>query len=141
MTRRHITAYTLVDITDTGVMSTRHSNKKEYHQAQNMNVLVQIIGLRTQPFDITVTKLPRTKLSKFKFKTAATRSPVWKMKFYVEHGLVWGNARNPLSGLLLDAHNVAITSDLDNTVEFKINVFDTLHDVNLYFEDSGNMAS
>ena len=132
---QQITAFTLVDITDTGTVRVRDSNTREYHQQQNLNVLLQTIGLRAQPFDPVVTVMEEVPLAAMhfgKFYTDETAT-VWTLKFYVEHDMAWSDGEDQLAFLKADANGVAITSDLDNTLEFPINIFDTSDNVNLYF--------
>lgn len=132
---QQITAFTLVDITDTGTVRVRDSNTREYHQQQNLNVLLQTIGLRAQPFDPVVTvmkNVPIASLNFGKFYTDETAT-VWILKFYVEHDMAWSDGEDQLAFLKTDANGVAITSDLDNTLEFPINIFDTVDNVNLFF--------
>lgn len=135
MTQQIIVAYTLVDITETNTVHVRDSNTKQYHQMQNLHVLLQTIGLRAQPLNFSVTKFERISLDNYKFADFnVTAANVWALQFEVEHELIWANENGPLDELINDANSVAITSDLDNTVEFLINQFDTKSQVNLYFE-------
>lgn len=130
-----ITAFTLVDITDSGTTRVRDSNKIEYHQQQNLNVLIQTIGLRAQIFDPTVIIHNQPKISELRFGNFYTNEIVcvWTLGFYIEHEKAWSDGENDYAFLKSDAHGVAITSDLKNTVEFPINIFDTRDNVNLYF--------
>lgn len=132
---QQITAFTLVDITDTGKIRVRDSNTREYHQQQNLNVLLQTIGLRSQPFNPVVTVMKNVRLSDMQFGDFYTdeTATVWSLKFYVEHDMAWSDGEDQLALLKSDANGVAITSDLDNTLEFPINIFDTVDNVNLYF--------
>ena len=50
----YYTAYTLVDITNTNE-SKITKNKGAFLQQQNLNTLIQTIGIRSQPLDIQVT--------------------------------------------------------------------------------------
>lgn len=131
---QQITAFTLVDITDSGVTRVRDSNTKEYHQQQNLNVLLQTIGLRTQVIDPRVSILyeadTRGRFSDF---FGGARATVWMLKFQIETDQVWSDGEDELAYLKSDVHGVAITSDLDNTVEFPVNIFDTRDNTNTYF--------
>lgn len=135
MTQRY-SAFTLVDITPTNINRARDSNKREYHQQQNLNVLMQTIGLRTQVYEPEVIILPNQSLAGTKFgkKYSNQIATVWRLNFQVEYDMVWHDQDDPFSLLISDANNIAITSDLDNTVDFSINVFDTSNDINLFFE-------
>jgi len=129
-----VTVVTLVDITNTGVRRAQESNSKEYHQQQNLNVLLQTCGLLTQVFDPQVTILHDSniqgRMSKFFGVTHAT---VWLLKFRIETDQVWRSLDNELALLEQDVNGVAITSDLDNVVEFPVNIFDTQDNINTYF--------
>lgn len=131
----YITATTLVDITNTGCVRVSESNKKEYHQQQNFNVLLQTIGLRTQLFDHTVSILCNKSLENTEFGEIfkSDTATVWELSFYVENPMVWYDESDPIYFLKQDAHRVAITSDLDNSVDFLVNMFDTKDNINLYF--------
>src|SRR6056297_2448956 len=132
---QQILAFTLVDITDSGTTRVRDSNTNEYHKQQNLNVLLQTIGLRAQPFDPEVQILENESLDNMGFGEFFGIDPqrVWSLKFQVEHEMAWSDGVDQLALLKQDANGVAITSDLDNTVEFPINAFDTRDNVNLYF--------
>lgn len=130
-----ITAFTLVDITNSGITRIRDNNKREYHQQQNLNVLLQTIGLRTQPFEPKVTPYIESDLQDVGFSDFFGKEPqmVWMLTFYIEGESVWIDDDDPLALLKTDVHGVAITSDLDNTAEFPINMFDTRDNVNTVF--------
>jgi hypothetical protein len=130
--RQNIHILTLVDITDTGITRVRDNNTKEYHQQQNLNVLLQTISLRTQPLEPVVKIYPELSPmsaleSKFGFGNVFSddRARVWGLHFYVESEDVWRDGDDPLGLLKKDIHGVAITGDLDNTVDFPVNIFDT----------------
>lgn len=130
-----ITVFTLIDITDTGTRRVRESNTKEYHQQQNFNVLLQTIGLRTQLFDYKVNIQPNNVLHSafadtFKDETAT----IWSLTFRIETDSVWSDGVDELALLKTDLHGIAITSDLDNTVDFSVNIFDIKDNVNTYID-------
>jgi hypothetical protein len=133
-----VTALTLVDITDTGVRRVRDSNTKEYHQQQNLNVLMQTIGLRTQIFDHNVTHYQNVSLASgemgdiFGGGTAA----MWGITFNVETEAIWNDGIDALGFLKQDVDGVAITSDLDNTVDFDVDMFNTSNNINITFKIS-----
>ena len=49
-------AYTLIDITNTNETKIAR-NKLHFFQQQNLNTLIQTIGLRSQPLDVEVLPL------------------------------------------------------------------------------------
>jgi hypothetical protein len=130
--KQNIHILTLVDITDTGITRVRDNNTKEYHQQQNLNVLLQTISLRTQPLEPVVKIYPELSQmsdleSNFGFGNVFSddRARLWGLHFYVESEDVWLDGDDPLGLLKKDIHGVAITGDLDNTVDFPVNIFDT----------------
>jgi hypothetical protein len=132
-----VTARTLVDITDTGVRRVRDSNTKEYHQQQNLNVLMQTIGLRTQIFDPVVLRHSEAPLDDQMSDIFGNDNAVmWSLMFNVETEAIWNDGSDELALLKQDVHGVAFTSDLDNTVEFPVNIFDTTDKVNIIFQVS-----
>jgi hypothetical protein len=136
MPYERVTVYTLVDITSSGAVHVRDSHTKEYHQMQNLNVLIQTIGLRAQPINYRVVKLEDQDLSEYEFGDAYTgNQSVWRLTFEHEHPLAWYNNDHPFGQLIEDATGIAITTDLDNTVDFDINIFDCKTTPNLYFEE------
>ena len=129
-----ITCHSLVDITPSNVTFARDANTKEYHQMQNLNVLAQIIGLRTQIIDQTISVLEED-LGYYNFHSRYKgKQRIWKMLFTHEQPHVWSNEEGRLALLNNELHGNPITSDLDNTVEFPINIFDTLSEPNIYFQ-------
>lgn len=135
MTQR-IVIYTLVDITPGTLIKVRDSNTTEYHQQQNLNVLLQSISLRSQPIEPQVIVHHQTKLSEMNFGKFYDhdKATVWSLSFYNEHDSIWRVGDDELANLRFDINGVAITSDLDNTVEFPVNIFDALDNINIYFE-------
>lgn len=135
MPYERVSAYTLVDITPSDAYRVRDSNKPEYHQMQNLNVLLQTIGLRAQPFNHEVSKLQNQNLADYRFGSIYTgQHTVWRLTFDHEHPMVWSNGEDEFASLKQDANNIAITSYLDNTADFPVNVFDTIDNVNLYLQ-------
>jgi|SRR6056297_49918 len=138
--RQNIEILTLVDITNTGITRVRDNNTKEYHQQQNLNVLLQTISLRTQPLEPVVKIYPSlaavsdlNRLFGFGNMFPDDHARIWSLHFYVESEDVWRDGDDPLGLLKQDIHGVAITSDLDNTVDFPVNIFDTQINPNIAF--------
>jgi hypothetical protein len=125
--------FTLVDITDTGVSRVRDSNKQEYHQQQNLNVLLQTIGLRTQAIEPHVKIFYEADLRGRFSELFPKTSTVWCLSFRLETESVWRGGSDELSLIKKDLHGIAISGDLDNTVDFVVNIFDTRDNINTYF--------
>ena len=132
MTQR-ITVRTLVDITNSESIRVRESNTTEYHQRQNLNVLLQTIGLRAQAIEPVISVEHNVDLADLDFDNKFQNATVWTLSFYMEHEFTWSDGEDELALLKSDTHGVAITADLDNTVDFPINIFDTADCINTYF--------
>ncbi len=136
MTLQFVSVFTLADITPQPEWTrVRDSNKIEYHQQQNYNVLLQTIGLRTQVMDATVEQLDELS-ALWMFSSLYDhyeKTNVWRLRFGFESPQVWSDGVDELALLREDVHGVAFTPDLNNTVEFPSNIFDTKVNVNTYF--------
>ena len=124
-------AYTLVDISNTNESKIQR-NKLHFFQQQNLNTLVQTIGLRSQPLDIEVLPLMAQDVVNFGFgKQYQGLHTVWKMQFSIEHSGVFS-----LKDLLDDCNGIPIYTELEETTELPSKCFET-HDnklTNLCFE-------
>lgn len=135
MTEKY-TAYTLVDITKSNITNYRSNDTHGYNQQQNLNTLIQSIGMRSQPLDITVAVLETQDIAKYSFGSAYSGlHTVWKFDFVVEHNNVFTNNDDDIYFLKQDCNRVAFTPYLDETVNFLNNVFDTNTSeyLNIYF--------
>ena len=104
------TAYTLVDISNT--QETKHDrNKLQFFQQQNLNTLVQTIGLRSQPLDIGVQAIMTQDIVDYGFgKQYHGLHTVWKFNFSIEHSNVFDYNGKKLHHLINDADGVATVS-------------------------------
>ena len=116
------TAYTLVDISNT--QETKHDrNKLQFFQQQNLNTLVQTIGLRSQPLDIGVQAIMTQDIVDYGFgKQYHGLHTVWKMQFSIEHSEVLSD----LSQLLNDCNGIPIYTSLEETAEISSKCFETV---------------
>lgn len=122
------TAYTLVDITDTGVSDPTQT--KSYNQAQNLNSLIQLVGLRTQPVMISV-DLVEDDLSNYDFGSGFTGlSNIWMLKFATERSGYTTEAT-----LISDAGGLPIITGLDESVSISPSVLNSTSATakNIYF--------
>ena len=118
-------AYTLVDISNTNE-SKINRNKLHFFQQQNLNTLVQTIGLRSQPLEPSVSVLLAQDIVNFGFgKQYQGLHTVWKMQFSIEHSGVFS-----LTDLLSDCNGIPIYTELEETNELPTKCFET-HDSNL----------
>ena len=125
-------AYTLVDITNTNETKNTNNNLK-FLQQQNLNTLIQTIGLRSQPLEPSVSVLMAQDVVKYGFgKQYQGLHTVWKMKFSIEHGQVLDD----MDTLLQDCNGIPIYIGLEETAEINSKCFET-HDstlVNILFK-------
>ena len=135
---QHWYVVTLVDITETGVF--REKGKRR-NQQRNLDTLLQTISMFSQPTCMPVRHVttsyniqslllgmdPQKQMfgSRFMFtqKMFNQDYKVWILPFYPDHVDVFG-----LDGesLIQALHNVPVNVGLDETQEFKYNIFDTL---------------
>lgn len=137
----YFNAYTLIDITDSGVTNMFDQDQIGYHQAQNLNVILQTVGLRSQPTIVSVREMTNQTLSEYNFGsdfTALTNQQVWLVKFTSEHKGSWKNNNDNTYHLVQDCNGVAVTDGLANTATFDTPVFNTTGpaQLNLYFEQT-----
>ena len=122
-----ITAYTLVDISD----------DKSALQQQNLNVLIQVASLRSNPMQIDSVLLGNQDLTKYNFgEDIGGNQNVWKMVFDIEQQRVYQNKSGELGGLIDDVHNCPIIDDLMESCKISPAVFDSKNErtKNIYFE-------
>ncbi len=122
-----ITAYTLVDISD----------DKSALQQQNLNVLIQVASLRSNPMNIDSELFGNQDLSKYDFgEDFGGNQNVWKMVFDIEQQGVYQNKSGELGGLVDDVHNCPIIDELMESVKITPAVFDSKNEKtkNIYFE-------
>lgn len=133
----YFTAFTLVDITDSGVTDPRTSDVIGYNQAQNLNVLLQLISLRAQPIVVSISKREDQDLADYSFGStfSNTEASVWIIKFATEYKGAWANGVDQSYHLVNDCQGVAVTTGLDETETITPALFNTVSSTakNLYF--------
>jgi hypothetical protein len=130
------TVYTLVDITDTNVTKSNTVNVYKYNQKQNLNTLIQIIGLRSQPLNYSVTTLPAQDIVNYSFgKSFSGLHTVWKLEFASEHKDVFSKSQDNVYFLKEDSDGIPITTSLDETVNLSTSAFESKSEeqLNIYF--------
>lgn len=138
----YFTAYTLVDITDSGVTNPNSGDTDGYNQAQNLNVLLQVISLRAQPIVVSITKRETQDMADYSFGSGYTGTQtIWITKFATEYKGAWAGNGNNTYHLDQDCDGVAITTGLDDTATLAENAFNTTDAVNknLYFMRNDNL--
>jgi hypothetical protein len=132
----HYSAYTLVDITNTNVNQSR-THIVQSNQQQNLNTLVQSLGLRSQPINPKISVLMTQDIVNYEFGIAYQGlHTVWRLDFSIEHNDVFSKNGNKTFHLLNDCDGVAIYTNLEETTELKTKSFETISTkvVNLYFK-------
>jgi hypothetical protein len=130
-------AFTLADISNSNVTNHTSSDVLGYNQQQNLNTLIQLIGLRSQPMYYEVIKLPTQDLVNYAFGNVFTGlHTVWKFEFISEHTDVFKYNDDDLYFLKLDCDEVAFINNLTETVHFTTPIFSTTDskNKNLYFK-------
>ena len=119
------TVYTLIDITDTGVVSPK-GNSKGFFQAQNLNTFIQSISLRSQPVLSSVEKLDAEDVADHQFGSNFTGlHDVWVLKFASETADAWVKESNDTYMLEEDFNTMPIHVTLDETALINPEIVDT----------------
>jgi len=118
---------TLVDITETKQYRRDYNLEMEWEQQQNFVMLLQTIGMRVNPLYDSSPLKSIVDLKTYHFGSYYTKTQaVWDFDFYIEYDGGLANDQGDSAGLLVnDLHLVPVISGLTETVNFKINVFDT----------------
>jgi hypothetical protein len=133
-----ITAFTLVDITQTGVIRDTDGRELERNQQRNWETVLQCIGIRAQPMNIQMPPGPieHAEMKNYEFGEFFTgEHKVWAFSFSVEHPDVFHDGKSRL-GYLEDSFNeVPIISYLTETARFMLPIFYTHGAIkNIYFK-------
>lgn len=129
------TCLTLADITDTG--NSNPAAGDPYEQAQNLNSLLQCVGLRSQPIMVSVDVLESQDLADYSFGTDFTGTQtVWVLKFATEH-----KGSTTVANLNVDVEGLPIYTGLDETVSISSGVFQNASSSakNIYFVENDNL--
>tara|TARA_B100000965_G_scaffold200677_1_gene167558 strand:+ start:200 stop:664 length:465 start_codon:yes stop_codon:yes gene_type:complete len=133
------TAYSLVDITDTGDSDPK-GNTVSFQQAQNLNSLIQALSLRTQLVLSSITSSD-VDLSDYEFGSLFTGThKVWVFKFASEAQDVFAKREDKMFFATEDTHGVPIHDSLTETASIE-SFFNTMSDVNknMYFKYSDSL--
>jgi len=136
------TAYTLVDITQTNESRIKKNNTQQYLQQQNLNTLIQSIGIRSQPVSPSIYTLMAQDIVEYGFGTQYQGlHTVWRMDFGIEHTDVFSYNNNKFYHLINDTDGIAIVTKLEETAELKTKCFETsdARRVNLLFKRNYDM--
>lgn len=89
------------------------------NQQRNWETLTQIIGLRTQLFELS---------------DPVRNQDAWTFEFSVESASVFGNADDPTKILTQDAHNVPMLNNLTNSLTLPPNLISSGPNQNIWFD-------
>lgn len=120
--RTEYTIYTLIDITDSGVISPKKS-KTGFHQAQNLNSFLQTLGLRTQILSYNSEQISGD-FSEYKFDYSGNGN-IWKLTFWAEATLPWTKDNDGLYWLIRDFSGIPIHTGLNESVDIDPEVINT----------------
>jgi hypothetical protein len=132
----HITGFTLVDITRTGVTHNRHENEHQRNQQRNWETVIQCLGLRVQPMDIQGPKMMEMFIDEHTFgEMYHGKQRVWCFTFSVERDGVWEQDGDPLALLHKDFNEVPVIQGLEETARFMLPIFYTAGAIkNVFFK-------
>lgn len=128
--------YSLVDITATGVTRGIDPDSIERNQQRNWETVLQCIGLRTQPHQISRPDSMVVPLKSVEFGDFYTgEQRVWTWTWAVERQGIYDLPNNPLGGLLTDFEQVPIITGLTETARFMLPIFYPYGTIkNIYFD-------
>ena len=126
--------YTLVDITSTGVIRDDGEHELERNQQRNWETVLQCIGIRAQPIDITW-RQDLVNLENYEFgEMYGGEHMVWSFAFTVEHAGAFGSDLDPVKLLNQDFDEIPVVTYLTETARFILPVFYTAGAIkNIYF--------
>ena len=118
------TLYTLVDITNSGITNPNSKDILGYNQQQNLNTVIQLIGMRSQPINVSVSVKEAQDIVDLGFGNAFKGlHTVWKMEFNSEHTDVFNKNQNQVHFLETEFEGAVFTSGLTETVNFEKDLF------------------
>jgi hypothetical protein len=114
--------YTLFDITETRQNRKEPGREFAWQQQQNFIMLLQTIGMRTNPLYDEAPTVKEDNLKNYQFGSAFKGThKVWSWEFYIEYdGGFTDTAGNPTGLLVDDLHFVPMIVGLDETVDVKL---------------------
>jgi hypothetical protein len=151
---KRVTCHTLFDITRTGVTSHLKSTAMPFqdqsgtviqsaaewnrarNQQRNLETIIQLLSLRTQPFNVTQPRSESLDLSHRDFGSNHTGThQVWSFSFEIEHAEIFQVGNNDLALLAQDAETVPMLTGLSETAVLDPWCKTQGQDCNLYFVD------
>jgi hypothetical protein len=116
--------FTLVDITATGVTRSKNVDDIQRNQQRNWETVLQCIGLRAQPQNITVPQYTDMDVGGFQFGDLYSgKHRVWTWSWTVDQSDVYDIGDKKLIGLVTDFEQVPIVCGLEETARFMLPIF------------------
>ena len=116
--------FTLVDITATGVIRSTINEDVKRNQQRNWETVLQCMGLRAQPHNITEPQSVEMEVSGFQFGDLYSgKHRIWTWSWTVDQSEVYDIGNNPLAGLIADFEQVPIICGLVETARFMLPIF------------------
>lgn len=130
--------YTLVDITNTGITKFSPDTVKKRNQQRNWESVLQVLGLRTQIFDMSQSN-EISSIKKYEFGDLYKgKQRIWTFKFYIEFEKLYTIDNDPIALLVKDFEQTPIIVGLEETAKFPISLFYTSgSEKNIYFKFFG----
>ena len=122
---QYYTGFTLVDVTDTGVIRSRPGKEKERNQQRNWETLIQVLSLRTPPQEIDGPYINEYEITSDSIfgEMYQGKHLVWHFSFGVEAVNVFKNSKSEYGLLYEDFSEVPIVQGLDETARFLLPIF------------------
>lgn len=115
MSIKYYELYTLVDITDTGDTNPT-GNTKEYRQNQNLQTLIQSLGMRAQIF-VDDVSIKTDKDSKLNFgEVYSGKLKYWRMRFSSDINDPWKKEDDEFFFAMNDLNNTPVYNGLDEKI-------------------------
>lgn len=118
-------AYTLVDITDSGVITPK-KNRQGFYQAQNLNTFVQVLSFRTQILDYSVRQFSDTYSDYGLHGWDTASGNIWELTFIPESTDPWIKDENKLFWLINDFMGVPVHTGLKESVKITPEIINTI---------------
>jgi hypothetical protein len=117
--------YTLVDISHTGQNRVEHGKEALHWKEQNFNTVLQTLGIRS---NISFSNGPTVTEVKGKLVGFDTNEVirVWRFDFSTDRDFMYEKDGDPVGFLVDDFHLVPYISGLDEAMEQKYAVFNTM---------------
>lgn len=127
--------YTLVDITNTGIIKYSVADEHQRNQQRNWETVIQVLGLRTQLLRIKPTGFLHKDLNSYNFgSNYAGKHKIWVFEFDVEFQDIYKVGNNDFQILIDDFTQIPIITNLDETSLFSLPIFYSFGtDKNIYF--------